>query len=123
MLNIKNGVEGALRDILNLKVPSAAISIAASATYDIKPPTGKKWTLLNLWAGVGVTAEMGVITISVYDGTTEVCQIPYVSMYMLPDLKPFYLTETHFLRITNTNKVNNVAAPIYISYEAHESDL
>jgi len=96
-------------EILDLKVPSSAISINAGASYDIKPPEGKRWTILNLYLN-------GQCDFKIIGGTTEVFKTSYVAADIFPTM--LFLTENHFIRITNTG-----STALTISYEAHEGFL
>lgn len=116
-------MQGVVEKILNfitsdLKIPNDILSLNVGESLYIKPPTGKKWHLMNLYAGIGTTNDDMVVTVTIIDGETEVCKYYRLGMCDLPDLKPFYLTENHFLKITNES-----SHEIKVSYEALEYDL
>ena len=96
-------------EVSNLKVPSSAISIAAGANYDIIPPTGKRWTIINLYLN-------GQCDFKIMDGSTNTFETSFVTADALP--LNAIITENHFIRITNTG-----STALSISYEASESIL
>lgn len=96
-------------EIMDLKVPSSAISINAGADYDIKPAAGKRWTILNLYFN-------GQCDFKIMDGSTNTFKASYSSADVIPFL--VVCNENHYVRITNTG-----SQALAISYEAHEGSL